>query len=153
MPRSTLIPATTEAAESGIFRIPTLRWSPDANLTQGVHVNPVDGSTTVNDYDGRELAPRAVRLLLHAGRGHELPADAEIVVEARVYDEVPANDEPGSQPIPEQWEAFAKLTPTQKNLCMFYPIEDVRVRKPASGEIPYGVVAFGLHSNTDSATA
>lgn len=147
MPRTTLIPATLDAATSGIMRIPSQRWSPDADLTKGTYFNPQTGTTTTNDYDGRELAPRSITILLHAGHGHELPADARLVLETRVYDEISGEGSPGGEGQPEQWEEFAVLTPTRKLYSLNFPIEDVRVRKDES-ETPYGAIGFGLYGNS-----
>ena len=143
MARSTMIAPTTAQAESNPFRIPTFNWSPDQDRNRTVTVDQA-GDTNTNNYDGSERAPRWISLLLHAAQGQDLPADAVVYVEVKIADAIQGDDTPGNPYIPEQWETIAELTPTRKEWKRSFPIENCRVRKPAS-DTPYGVVSFGLH--------
>lgn len=151
MSKSTLIAATLAAAVSETFRIPSQVWSPDADLTKGTYFNPASGTTITNNYDGRELAPRNITLLLNAGHGNELPADAEIIIEVKTYDEISGDGTPGSIAIPEQWEQIGCLTPSHKRFLLNFPVENCRLRKPES-ETPYGAICFGLYGTTTTTT-
>lgn len=149
MGKSVLIAATTLAAASEHFRIPSLVWSPDMDANRTTGYDAGTGTTTTTLYDGSERAPRSITVLLCAGPGEELPADAELYIEVRTHDAV--TDEGGAIITPAQYERIATLTPTRKEWHRYLaPIENVWVRKPESGPAAYGAIAFGLHGDSPS---
>ena len=141
MARVPMITPTTSPQPSQPFSIPTFNWSPDQELCR-VFTSTPDGPVE-NHYEGSALAPRYASLLLHAAQGFSLPADAVAYVEVKIADAINGDGSPGNPYIPEQWETIAVLTPTRKEWLRSFPVENCRVRKPAS-EVPYGVVSFGI---------
>ena len=121
-----LIQPTSAAHASIHFAIPPLFWSPDPDLVRGAN------GSTINNYPGRELAPREITLLLHAAPGQTLPPNARAYLEVRTSEE------------PEHYEVIWTLTTTNNAIVWRGPIELARVRKDDSEDAAYGVMSIGL---------
>lgn len=140
MARTFILPPTTSAASSSAVTIQSLTWSPDPSLCATTRVNS-SGQPVTDIYDGAALSPRAIRVVLVAGQGATLPANARLSAYLKTFDGY--ND--GETDHPAQYEPLPAydLTPDRQHLNLWTPIEGLEWRKDESEEA-YGALAFGF---------
>lgn len=146
MSRTILLQPTTQPAESAPVVIPSLPWSPDPALCATTRLNE-QGQPTPYLYDGSELAPRAIRVMLFADRGQELPADAILRCYVKTFEAY----SDGETYHPAQYEPLPcyDLTPTRKFIGLRIPIEGMIWRKDET-EAAYGLLSFGFGQTATS---
>ena len=140
MARTFILPPTTNVASSSPVTIQSLTWSPDPSLCATTRVNS-SGQPVTDIYDGAALSPRAIRVMLIAGQGETLPADARLSARVKTFD----GYSDGETYHPAQYESLPDydLTPERKSLNLWTPIEGLEWHKQESDEA-YGALAFGF---------
>lgn len=140
MARTFILPPTTSESSSAPVTIAPLTWSPDPALCSTTRYNAL-GQPQPFSYDGAGLAPRAIRVVLVAGQGATLPANARLSAYLKTFDGY--ND--GETYHPAQYEPLPDydLTPERQSLSFWTPIEGLEWRK-AESEDAYGALAFGF---------
>lgn len=136
-----ILQPTENAAASQPFSIHPINWSPDADSNKTHLYDPQTNTTTVVNYPGSALLPRAARVVLCAGQGETLSTEAKVFIEFRTFQ--------ATDTLPEQWEVLKVLTPNDKQWTSMYPIESVRVRKEESIGETYGAMCFGIFGTTN----
>lgn len=144
MARTFILPPTTSEATSAPVAIAPLTWSPDPALCSTTRFNEL-GQPQPFGYDGSGLAPRAIRVVLVAGQGATLPANARLKAYLRTFDGY--ND--GETYRPPQYEPLPDydLSPERQWVNLWTPIDGLEWRK-AESEDAYGALALGFGTTT-----
>lgn len=136
-------PTVNEARSTAQFGIPPLVWSPvaDRNTT----ITP----TGSEEYPGAARLSRKISVLLVRDRDQSLPADAQVHIQLRVFNE--EMDADGNVVRPAVYQTLATLTPDQLEWTRDFPIDPDRlsVYKEQTSE-PYGAVCFGMFGVTNT---